>query len=191
MDNQNSPLDTLVGDDEFASSNGNGSVADSSDNLSLSELNSLIGRDYKDKQTALKSLKETYSMVGKAGKLEPKIEKLTRQLEEKDSALGEIKQIKEQLFYSENPQYKPYKDTISAMGGNPNEVVEKESFKKIFTDLSAYEKTKNAKSVLESNPRIGQAKTRLDEARELGQKGQHSNARQMATDAVLQAYDIV
>lgn len=191
MDTTNSPLDTFTGENEFVSSDSARSVADSSDSLTLAELNTLVGRDYKDKATALKSLKETYSTVSKIGKLEPQVEKLKVQLSEKDSALGEIKQIKEQLFYSENPQYKPYKETISAMGGNPSEIVEKDAFKKIFTDLSAYEKTKNAQSVLVSNPRIGQAKTRLDEAKEMSLKGQYTNAAATATDAVLQAYDMV
>lgn len=190
MDNQDSPLDALAGGNEFVSSDGNGSVADSSESLTLAEINSLVGRNYKDKATALKSLKETYSAVGKVGKLEPQIEKLKTQLADKDSALGEIKQIKEQLFYTQNPQYAPYKETISAMGGNPAEVVEKDAFKKIFADLSEYEKTKNAKSVLVSNPRIGQAKTKLDEAKELHSKGQWSSAAQAATTAVLEAYDI-
>lgn len=189
MENENNPLDTLARDFEFESGDGAGDVGNSSETLTLSEINALTGRNYKDKDTALKAVKETYSMVGKAGKIEKEYKLMSEQLQEKESALGEIKQIKEQLFYSENPQYKPYKETISAMGGNPSEVVEKEAFKKIFADLSEFEKTKNAKSVLESNPRIGQARTKLDEARDMANKGQYSSANEAAVSAVLAAYE--
>jgi len=190
MNDQDSPLDAFTGENDIVSSDSNGSVADSSESLTLTELNAMVGRNYKDKATALKSLKETYSTVTKAGQLEQKVEKLKAQLTDKDSALGEIKQIKEQLFYTQNPQYAPYKETISAMGSNPSEVVEKDAFKKIFVDLSEYEKTKSAKSVLVSNPRIGQAKTKLDEAKDLSNKGKYVDAASAATSAVLEAYDI-
>lgn len=191
METTNSPLDSFASDLEFPSLDGDKNVEVSSDNgLTLEEINSLTGRDYKDKATALKAIKDTYSMVGKAGKVVSDNQKLKEQLQEKDSKLEEIRQIKDTLFYSENPQYKPFKDTISAMGNDPARVVELDAFKKIFTDLSEYEKTKKAKSVLESNPRIGQAKTKLEEAKDLNSKGLHSNATDVAVAAVLEAYDM-
>lgn len=188
MEDKNNPLDSLASEFEFDSVDGDKNVGNSS-TVSLEELNTLTGRDYKDKETALKSLKETYSMVGKAGKIAKDNKLMEEKLQNNDSALSEIKLIKEELFYSQNPEFKPYRDTIAAMGTNPADVVEKESFKKIFTDLTEYEKTKNAKSVLESNPRIGQAKTKIDEARDMVSRGQYAESKATAVDAVLQAYD--
>lgn len=189
MEDLNNPSESFAGDFNIDSSDGNENVKNQSDALTLSELNTLLGKDYKDKETALKSLKETYNYVGKAGKLEKELKTMESKLQDDNATAIEIKAIKEELFYSKNPQYSQYRDTIKAMGSNPADVVEQESFKKIFTDLSEYEKTKNAKSVLESNPRIGQAKTKLDEAREQVNKGQYASAKETAVDAVLQAYE--
>lgn len=189
VQNQNiNDFNSLGGARGFGVSPGATSVEDG--NLSLKELNEFLGKDFKDKDTALKSLKDTFAYVGKAGQLEPKVKELEEKLQSKDSASSDIKMLKDELFYSNNPQYKPYRETITAMGDNPAEVVDKDAFKKIFSDLSEYEKTKNQKSVLVSNPRIGQAKTKVTEARELENKGQHATAKATAVSAVLEAYDL-
>lgn len=188
MTDQNNQSDAFAGENEFGSSDGGDNVADSKSNLSLEEINKITGRNYKDKDTALKALQNTYKMVGEAGQIKKENETLKTAVEATAANTEQLKQIQTDLFYSNNPQYKPYRDTIEAMGGVPAEVVEKEAFKKIFTDLSEFEKTKSAKSVLESNPRIGQAKTRIDEAKDLSMRGKQSDANAAATDAVLQAY---
>ena len=190
MDDQNNPLDALASAYEFDAVDGAKNAADSSETLTLSEINTLIGRDYKDKDTAFKALKNTYNMVSKVGELEKENKNLMEKLTEPTSAADEIKQIKEQLFYSENPEYKPYKDIIKDMGVNPADAVAKESFKAIFTNLSEFEKTKNAKSVLETNPRIGQAVSKLDQAKDLSTKGQYSSANESAVSAVMDLYDM-
>lgn len=187
MNNQDNQSDSFADENEFGSPDGSGNVADSK--LSLEDINTLLGRKYPDIETARKGLKSTYSMVGKVGQLEKDLETLKKSGESNSANTEKIKQIETELFYSNNPQYKPYKDTISAMGGNPAEVVEKEAFKKLFTDLSEFEKTKNAKSVLESNPRIGQAKTRIEEAKDLNIRGKYADANAAATNAVLEAYE--
>lgn len=189
MPNDDNQSDAFAGENDIGSSDGGDNAADLN-NLTLEDINSSTGRNYKDKKTALEALKNTYSKVGKSGQLEKEIETLKKTVLDSSSNEDRIKQIETELFYSNNPQYKLYKDTIAAMGGNPAEVVEKEAFKKIFTDLSEFEKTKNAKSVLESNPRIGQAKTRIDEAKDLSVKGKQAEAGALATAAVLDAYQI-
>lgn len=188
MPNDNNQSDAFAGENEFGSPDGGDNVADSKNNLSLEEINKITGRNYKDKDTALKALQSTYKMVGEAGQVKKENETLKTAVEATAANTEQLKQIRTDLFYSNNPQYKPYRETIATMGGNPEEVIEKEAFKKIFTDLSEFEKTKNAKSVLESNPRIGQAKTRIDEAKDLSMRGKQAEAAAAATDAVLQAY---
>lgn len=181
----NDPL--FQANDELGAGNGAEAV-DSS--LTLQEINDALGKNFKDKTTALKAFKDTFSYVGKAGQVEKELTDARKKLDEKDSALSEIKGIKEELFYSKNSQYEPYRTIISKMGTNPAEVVQSEDFKKIFDGLTELDKTKSAKSVLVSNPRIGQAKTKLDEARELEKVGQYTSSRATAVDAVLEAYEI-
>lgn len=188
MDDQNNQSDSFAGENEFDSSDGKDNVADSNNNLSLEEINKITGRNYKDKETALKALGNTYKMVGETGQIKKENETLKKAVEGTAANTEQLKQIQTDLFYSNNPQYKPYRDTIAAMGGNPAEVVEKEAFKKIFSDLSEFEKTKSKKSVLESNPRIGQAKTRIDEAKDLSMRGKQAEANSAASAAVLEAY---
>ncbi len=181
MNDLNNPAEPFAGGDGSDPSDGNANVADSN-NLSLKELNALLGKDFKDKTTALNSLKETQNYAAQNA---TKVADLTKKLETSSTDSQRIAQIETELFYSNNPQYKPYRETISAMGTNPAEIVQKDAFKKIFTDLSEFEKTKSAKSVLESNPRIGQAKTKRDESRDLEARGKHSEAVSAAVGAVL------
>lgn len=189
MDDQNNPLDPLAEGNEFVPADGVGNVADSNTVLSLEDINSLTGRKYPDLATARTALKETYSKVGKMGKVEKDLIKTMDELKIKDEALSEIKGIKDELFYSKHPQYEQYRSVIAKMGNTPSEVVSTEEFKKIFTDLTEFEKTKNAKSVLVTNPRIGQAKTKIDEANEQVKSGQYATAKDTAIAAVLEAYE--
>lgn len=173
MSVENNPSDTIP---EFDSEGGENVGTPKPEGMTLEEINALTGRSYKDLATAREAIKSTYSKVGQAPKADPAMETRLNQLELDN-------------FYLKNPQYISYKDTIAAMGPNPSRVVETEAFQKIFTDLSAFEESKKKKSVLESNPRIGQAKTKIDEARDLSMKGRQSDAAGAAVAAVLEAYD--
>ena len=63
MDNQDNLTDsTLPGATHVEASGGQAAVADT---LSLAELNTLLGKDFKDKATALKAVKDTFSYIGR------------------------------------------------------------------------------------------------------------------------------
>jgi len=127
--------------------------------LSLAALNKELGKEFKDVKTALKSLKDTQSYVGK--KMEKTKDPTT---EEKLANLEKNLTISD--FYRNNPQYdnEEARNLIKDLGGDPNEVVEKDSFKKVFEKVSAYEELQNSKSVLHNSSRLGQATTKIGEA---------------------------
>lgn len=153
--------------------------------ISLSEISALLGKQYKDKEGALKSIKDTFSYVGK------KIEAAMPQAPATDpSVAAQLKKMSDELFYSKNPQYDTpeYREVISKIGENPAEVVGTPTFKTIFEKTSGYDKIQKTKTVLESNPRIGQVRNKMTEAKEAAQKRDYANANTNAVAAVIEAY---
>lgn len=154
-DNQDNLTDkTLVDGAQLTPANGGAAVDES---LSLAELNSTLGKTFKDKPTALAALKETQSWVGK------KIDAVTPAPD--TSALRlEIDSLKEQTFYATHPELKGHEDIIKAMGSNPAEVVEGEAFKKYFEKANVADEVAQTKSVVSSNARISQVQSVRDSA---------------------------
>ena len=150
---QDSQLDALTAESE---QDGGESVEPS---ISLADLNAQLGKEFKDKETALKSLKDTQSFVGK--KVETKVDPTIQ--EQLDNLQAELK---DSNFYRDNPQYnnETTKKLIQKMGKNPEEVVNDEVFKEIYNKTSAYDKSQESKSVLHNSSRLGQASTKMDDA---------------------------
>lgn len=181
--------DSAIVDESVASKETVSSEA--GENVSLKEINEYLGKNYKDKGSALKSLKDTFSFVGK--KVEKSAEVESSDVKSKsggDDFARRIKEMKEQLFYSENPDYKPYKGLISKMGENPADVVGLPEFKDVFDKASSFDKNQTKKNVLESNPRIGVVRNKLKEATEAAGGRDYNTASKLATDAVMEAYDM-
>lgn len=134
-----------------------------SEALTLEDLNKTLGKDFKDIETAKKSLLDTQSFVGKKiEKAEPKEDPTVKE------TLDNLQsQLNESNFYRDNPQYnnEETKALIKELGGNPNEVVEKDVFKNIFEKTSAYDKAQSSKSVLHNSSRLAQASTKMDDAK--------------------------
>lgn len=153
--------------------------------LTLDELNGFLGKQFKDKQTALQSLKELNSFVGK------KKEDIFKEIAGNTETLtNEIRQIKENQFYDRKPEFKDYKDIISKLGDNPESVVESPEFKKIYEKAKGYDETVKLKTVLESNPRLAQSRDALTKARESLTAGNQAEAESHAVNAVLEAYKL-
>lgn len=160
--------DALPGGDDVASAGGgNGSVADVT--LSLVELNQFLGKNFGDKETALKALKDTQSFVGKR---KEDIEKEVRasiagspaSSQTPVSPDSKVRSLEEEVFYLKNPQYKGYENIIRKMGSTPAEVVDSEEFKTIFENGKAAAEVAQRKSVVSSSPRLAQQKTVMEEA---------------------------
>lgn len=148
--------------------------------MTLNELNTLLGKSFKDKASAMDSLKQLNSYVGK--KKEDIIKELSGGNE---NITKEIKQIKENLFYSKRPELEEYRPLISKLGENPEEVVGTQEFKTIFEKAKGYDETVKLKTVLESNPRLTSSRDHMTKAREASQAGNKAQAENFALKAVL------
>lgn len=178
-------LETQGGEPHMSPSPVNGASSVASEALTLDELNGLLGKQFKDKSTALQSLKELNSFVGK------KKEDIMKEVSGNSEALSnEIKQIKENQFYSQNPDLKDYRGIISKLGGNPEEVIASPEFKLIYDKAKGYDETVKLKTVLESNPRLAQSRDNLTKAREAVTSGNQMEAETYAVNAVLDAYKL-
>lgn len=129
----------------------------SPDAISLAALNQLLGKEFKDTATAMQSLKDTQSFVGR--RLEAVVQQPTDVASKSD-----VQALQNQLFYATNPQYKDYADLIASMGGNPAEVVQKDTFKTVFEKVKAADEVTGTQSVVSSNARLAQTKSVTDEA---------------------------
>ena len=157
-------------------------LVNNDDKLSLDEINKFLGKDFKSKETALKSFKDTFSYVGK------KKEDIEREIlsNNQTSALeSQIKQIRQDMFYKDNPDYAPYKGLIQKIGGDPSEVVNLPEFKDIFEPAKGFKESQKLKTVLESNSRISSQRDILTKANEAMNSGNRSEAESLAVKAVL------
>ena len=84
--------------------------SDDKSQISLEQLNSLLGRDYKDVDTALDSVKETYSFVGKRDELRQSVEEVMKATGADEQTV--ITKLKANLMSTEETQ-KPKEETVS------------------------------------------------------------------------------
>jgi hypothetical protein len=174
------------GGDNGAVGDGSVAVAD----LSLNELNEALGKEYPNKETALKSIKDTFSYTGMKKeqiKAELAKEMSIDDLSQKMSSLEN--QLRDANFYADNPQFKPYKAMIDKFGGSPQDAVKDPIFQETFKKVSAFDETEKSKSVLHSNPRLGKVTDKMTEARKASAEGNLAQAETSAVDAVLSAFE--
>lgn len=185
--------ETLGGEDatsEFASSPVAEPVSavsspDAADTLSLSELNSMLGKNYTNKETALKSLKDTFNFVGKRKEdIKPEID---------PSKFISRDQYETDMFYSKNSKYDTpeARRVIDAIAKTenlkPSDVVASDTFKAIFSKVEGYDTFQSEKSVLETNPRLASAKDTMAKAQDMMNAGNKDQAENMIARAVLEA----
>ena len=184
-------------------------------------LGQVLGKQFDSDDAALKSVKDTYSFVGKAGSYQKHMKVLTQkfdtdelgvinklesfsmeneQVTQQTAGTGiasEVQQLKAQLeettFFAEHPELKEHKDLLREVRGTSGksytEVVEMPAFKNILEKAHAAEAMEREKSVLQSNPRLGQVRDKLSEAREAAKAGNIDVARSAAVGAVLEAFE--
>lgn len=170
---------------------GEGVSGENASDLSLSELNSVLGKQFPSKDAALKAVKDTFGYVGKVGQLEKQVSELRGKLEttkapEFEAKLSELERtVKVDKFYSQHPEYKDYDKLISSMGSDPAQVVESEVFKSAFQKLQAADAIEKSRSVLHSNPRLGQVSDKIQQAQNSLSEGNRSEAAKLAVEAVV------
>lgn len=194
--------DGLPAGGNLADAGGAASVS-GADSLNLSELNSLLGKNFPTTAAALKSIKDTYSYTGQVGQLKQQLEALsgnreqapTHQVPGLESTVKELqRKLEEQTFIAERPDLKEYVPTLrelrNSTGKSMSELAESEAFKPIFEKVLAQDAAQKKRSVLESNPRLGQVRDKMQEARTYLKEGDMEKARSTAVSNVLDAYDL-
>lgn len=165
--------------------------------LTLEELNAFTGKQFPNKESALKSIKDTYTAVVR--KPQPSVD---------TSQFVPRAEFEEATFYAKHPEYESQKDIISALavkhGKTVSEVVEMDTFKTVFDKVKTADEINASKSVLHSNPRLGlvtdkmtQAQDALKASRQAAAAGDsvaaeqaYSAGKAAAVSAVMEAYQI-
>lgn len=188
MDEDNITPNTLP--DEPYSSDGEGAVEQNEgneesnvDNLNLSELNTLLGKDFQTKEAALKSIKDTFNYVGKKPK---DVEK-----DLKDKGYMTREEAENLFFLRDHPEHSNNKDILEALAIKNNvtisEAAKLPAYTKLFEASAKYQEHQSNQSVMDSNPRIAEMKERIDSVREMQRSGDVEGARAEAARMVLES----
>ena len=160
--------------------------SDTVEQLSLRELNEYLGKSFKDKATAIKSIKDTYSFVGR--RQEDAIKTLDPE------RFISRDQYESDMFYSKNPEYeksgvRTVIDSLAkAQGKRPSDIVQSDDFKAIFSKVRGYDESQSVRSVLETNPRMAGSRDNFAKAQEAMKSGNKIAAEELAVRAVMEAY---
>ena len=159
--NENPSPTPLVDGSHVAPANGGGTVE--SPSVSLAELSKVLGTDFKDPSTALKAIQDTKSYVGK--RKEDIAKELASQQPQVDTASkSDVQSLRNDLFISQNPQYKDYVNVLQKISPNLAEAAADAGFKVIFEKVKAADEVAQNKSVVSSNQRLSQTKSTIDNA---------------------------
>ena len=142
-----------------------------SSSLTLDELNAILGKSFKTKESALKSLRETNAYVGKR-KQEIENELKDTSNKEMDKLTKKLNTLEKENFYSKNPQYKEFEGLIEklSLDADRTKAVESEEFKSIFSKIAAKDESQPQRSVLHSNPEISDNSTEYEKQFQKAQK---------------------
>lgn len=182
------------------------------DGLTLENLNKTLGKDFKDIDSALSSLKETQDFVGKKGQQLTEAEaKLAKAEEGKEEAKTQAERLeslektnKLNQFFKDNPEM----DNASTKNlldkyADPYEAIKDDTFKSINDPILAHNKVNNVKSVIHKNSRLGQVTNKVDESKQsldeafnkagdndqVGATKAYNKASNQAVEAVLDAVE--
>lgn len=203
--------DAEVSGDDKGADGTEAKPADAPEALTLEQVNKLTGRDFKDLESAEKGMKDTFEYVGKAGQvkkdLETELEGLKSGKEgDSQKVLDRMAAVEEELFFNSRPEVNRdvAKMVSKAKGLSLTEVIEDDSYKELAEKIKTADETEQAKSVLQSNPRLGGAEDRMSSAKESmkeareallsGDRGGSIRAAQTAeksaVQAVIEAHDL-
>ncbi len=124
--------------------------------LTLEEMNATLGSTFKDVESAKKALKDTFAYVGKRREDIAQEVKATIAQPADSASKADIQALRNELFYSQNPQLKPYQSMLNSMGADPAEVVARPEVKEIIEKAARADEMAQAKSVVSSNSRLSQ-----------------------------------
>lgn len=191
----------------------NSAEVDSADGdaIHLAKLNEFLGKDFKDVDTALKSVKDTFSYVGRQDSVRTAVKQameatgkgetevltaIQKLMTETNSPSGDFitkEQYAEDLFFNGKPELSAVKDIIKPLkasseefkGMSWNDFVKNDRIASIVDTFRVAEDFRSSKSVVETNPRIGSATTKLETARQAQASGDYNAAKEAALGSVL------
>lgn len=190
MNNDNITEEALPGEDGVEEVQTESTDIDSSDaetavekpqqkevqSLSLDELNTILGKKFSSKESALKSIKDTYGFVGKR-KQDAK-EEISK---EDFIPRSEFETI---LFYDKNPDVAKHREVIDAYakanGISAREASEVPALKSLIEKASGFEKTESLKTVMTSSPKLKQIKSLKEQAAAAANRGDTATAEKLA-----------
>lgn len=202
MDELTTP-NALPGTDDVAAAdgtNGAGSGPATEQVVEVKDLlKTVLNKDFPTNEAAIKSLQDTYNYVGSMGQKVKTLEEQNQDLAGKQISpelSTKVDLLEAQLhqanFYASNPDYNnpEAKALISKFGSNPEEVIKDEVFQKAFTAIKTATDMEQSKSILHSNPRLGQVQDKMTQAKESLTANNDKVAFDAATQAVMDAYDL-
>lgn len=143
-----------------------------------------LGKTFPTDEAALKSVEDTFAYVGKQ-KSQPAVD---------PSQFVSRSEFEEATFFAAHPELNAYKPLISSVGkaaGKPlAEVIEMPDVKSVIEKARAHDEYEQSKSVLQTNPRLGQITDKMSQAREAAAAGNSEVARSSAVDAVIDAFEL-
>lgn len=177
-------------------------------------LSQTLGKEFKDDDTALKAVKDTFGYVSGASKAKKALEAVmqSKQMTE-EQAIAFIEQSAQKQenqvdtskfvpkedfdkaqFYNDKSELKPHQNLIETfVKANPGksraEVLEIPEVKAVLEKVIAHDTTEKQKSVLHSNPRIGMSTDKLTKAKEALKAGDQKTASDNAVGAVIDAFE--
>jgi len=188
------PEEEIITSETLPDEGGQEAVNSDGASVSLKDLLSAeLGKSFASDEDALKAVKDTFSYVGK------KKDDIAKEVKEQlpSASSNEVAELTRRLtdleFYKSKPEYEGAKDIIAALSKNgetPDKVIESKIFKDIWEKTKGYDEVQKSKSVLQSNPRLGQAMDKMTQAREASDKGDTNSARDSAIEAVREAFEI-
>jgi len=157
METENQTEETQVDDSQLKSAAGNEAESVATDSLTLSEINDLTGKTYKDKESALKSIKDMSSQAGKAADLEGKLKKVETPNKQLTAVQEQLSQLQNDAFFKDNEDFNTNRELIEkiakADGISNQEVVETELYKSVSGTVAS----QSTRTVASTNGRVAQS----------------------------------
>lgn len=183
----------------IAPADGSGAGSDADEVLEVKDLvKNLTGKEFPTNEAAIKSLQDTYKWGSELSQKVKTLETENEQLKTAGAATPELaktvadlaRTVQEGAFYQQHPEFNTpaIKALITDMGGNPSEVIQKDSFKAAAAALKTTSEMDASKSVLHTNPRLGQVQDTMTKAQDALKTGNDVAAGDAATQAVMDAF---
>jgi hypothetical protein len=101
------------------------------------------------------------------------------------------RRVEELEYFKGNPEMEQFKDTLLGLAkstGKPiAEVAKDPTLEPLFAKAKSYDEAERSRSVVHSNPRLGQVRDKMAEAKEMAKAGDYDGASNAAVNAVVDA----